>query len=83
MSDLTIGRIVRYKPTPQEQLKITGLGCTEQKELPAIVVAVEQKTANLKVLLDGTENLYVKEIGEGKKEGQWSWPPVTTSKKGK
>ncbi|MEM8506218.1 MAG: hypothetical protein AAF717_00250 [Bacteroidota bacterium] len=77
MSKLSIGRIVRYAPTEQEQLKITGMGCLAAKELPALVVETNGAKANLKVQLNGPGELFVKEVKEGKKPGTWQWPPVT------
>jgi hypothetical protein len=78
--DPTIGRIVVYTPTEKEQQQIAGRGSTPQKQVPAIIVAVEKKTVNLKVFCDGPETLYASKVEEGKKEGQWSWPVIEKSK---
>ncbi|PIB28896.1 hypothetical protein BFP77_08240 [Maribacter sp. 4U21] len=72
----TIGRVVVYTPTKAENDKIKGLGSNPQKEVPAIIVAVNEKDVNLKVLCDGADTLYASNVSEGKKEGQWKWPVI-------
>lgn len=44
-------------------------------EFPAVVVKVAESGVNLKVLLDGNDNLWARGIGEGDGAGQWHWPP--------
>ena len=42
----------------------------------AIVVGIAANgNPNLKVLLDGTDVLWVPDAGAGHADGQWSWPP--------
>jgi len=78
--DPTIGRIVVYTPTEKEQQQITGVGSTPQKQVPAIIVAVDKKTVNLQVFCDGPDCRYVPNVEEGKKAGQWAWPVIEKSK---
>ncbi|MFF8817848.1 hypothetical protein ACF07D_07615 [Leucobacter sp. NPDC015123] len=42
----------------------------------AIIVGIAVSgNPNLKVLLDGTDVLWVPDAGAGHADGQWSWPP--------
>lgn len=83
MSKPTIGRIVHYQTTAQDQ-KLIGEhpSCTNQEKLPAIIVAVnEDETVNLNILCDGPRSHFAKGVKEGKKEGQYSWPEVPKADK--
>lgn len=77
----TLGRTVIYKTTEKERefMKIKN-SCNEQKELPAVIVAVWGDTptsaVNIKVLLDGTEDLWKTSVCVGENEGSWHWPVV-------
>lgn len=71
----TIGRIVIYRPTHDDKIKMTYIRCNVQDELPAIISAVnEDRTVNLKVLLDGKGDMHREAVKEGEEDGQWSWP---------
>lgn len=80
MNKPTVGRIVMYNTTEQDRAKMKALsclgkGCNEQKQLPAIIVAVwGPECVNLKVMLDGHGDLWKTSAGMGDHEGGWSWP---------
>ncbi len=73
MSNLSIGRIVRYRPTSKEQCACSeNPYATAREELPAIIVSVNpDETVNLKVFQDSTTDLHVKNIKEGDDPGQY------------
>ena len=46
---------------------------------PAVITKVWTDTCvNLKVLVDGQENLWVTSVTQGDAERQWQWPPRVT-----
>ena len=69
----TIGRIVIYHCDEEQKDKMNNY----QEDAPAVITAVwGDERVNLKVLLDGEENLWVTSacLGTGKRE--WSWPEI-------
>jgi len=76
----TIGRVVIYKPTAAQIVKMANApNCNTADFLPATVVAVwGPTTVNLKVHLDGEGDLWVTSASEGTLEGQWMWPIMAT-----
>jgi len=73
MSKTQIGTVVIYKTTKEDREKLKAKkACNESKELPAIIVSVYGDTANLKVLLDGTGELWKTSIEQGHDEGYWN-----------
>lgn len=74
----TIGRVVNYRTTEKERMKMEISGdCNVQSVLPATVVAVwSPTTVNLKVHLDGNGDMWVTSSQEGTLEGQWEWPKI-------
>lgn len=80
----TIGRVVIYNTTKEEQEKMrsaTNPGCNVHEKLPATVVAVwTEETVNLQVLLDGKINgestIWKTSASKGDGEGQWNWPVI-------
>lgn len=76
----TIGRIVIYKTTKEQQdiMRVTP-DCNVQEELPGMIVAVwgseETSTVNLKVALDGAlSEFWVTSAPWGDEPGQCHWP---------
>jgi hypothetical protein len=70
----TIGRIVQYRPTEKERELWVVQGSNDQKELPAVIVAVWSDTVvNLKVMKDGSGDVWQTSIEQGEGEGQWDW----------
>lgn len=76
----TLGRIVLYKPTAAQIVKMANApNCNTSELLPAIVVAVwSPTTVNLKVHLDGEGDLWATSAQQGTLEGQWMWPIIET-----
>jgi hypothetical protein len=85
----TIGRIVIYNTTQQEQEALTVLGNNTSKQLPAVIVAVwgesEQSAVNLKVMVDGKgADIWKTSLSASEekdedgnlKEGSWHWPVI-------
>lgn len=77
----TIGRVVIYQTTKEEQDKMRAMtNCNVQEELPAIVVAVwgndENAAINLNVQLDGEGSLWVTSALRGNQPGEWNWPVI-------
>ncbi len=78
----SIGRIVIYKTTEKEREGLKAMGCyNEQKELPAVIVAVwgdtPQAAVNLKVAVDGSiPDLWKTSVNVGENEGSWHWPVI-------
>ena len=76
----TIGRVVVYKTTEQDQSLMkakseTDGRCNVQEELPAVIVAVwSDECVNLKVNLDGDGEIWKTSINNGNEQGQWNWP---------
>ena len=69
----TIGSVVIYHCSEEQKEKMNNY----QDFAPAIVTAVWGDTCvNLKVLLDGTENLWVTSAQLGDEEYQWNWPKM-------
>ncbi len=82
----TIGRIVIYVLTEQDAERVNALprascnGASAGDEYPAVVVrAWSATTVNLKVLLDGTPDLWATSRLEGATPGTWHWPPRVTA----
>ncbi len=81
----TIGRVVVYKTTESERDTMDkSNSCNVQEQLPATVVAVHGETCvNLNVQLDGQLNgnsiHWVLSSNMGKKEGEWTWPEITSA----
>ncbi len=71
----TIGRIVRYRPSPQDP---PGVLHNDPEFLPAIVTRVypdpESGVVNLKVFCDGPGIVHLNDVGEGDEPGKWQWP---------
>ena len=85
MNKLAIGRIVILKLSSyqKEELRVAAHLRGEKQpnpnngadEAPAIVVRAWSDTcANLNVLCDGKDTLWVTSAVEGDGEGQWHWP---------
>lgn len=77
----TIGRVVIYNTTAEEQYGMRALGNNIQEKLPAIIVAVwgdsDDACINAKVLIDGIHpDLWKTSINRGDEPGQWNWPVV-------
>lgn len=69
----TIGRVVVYHCNPDEKEKMNNF----QETAPAIITAVWSDTCvNLKVILDGENNLWKTSAPLGELENQWSWPVI-------
>jgi hypothetical protein len=68
----TIGRIVIYHLDEEQAEKINNY----QSQAPAIITSVHGELVNLKVLLDGENNLWATSRQEGTEEGKWSWPVI-------
>lgn len=89
----TIGRIVHYKLSATDALRIngnwrkgdgTGNASAEGDVVPLIIVRVwpdEFGTGvagvNGQAILDGNDTLWVTSAKEGTEPGTWSWPPRT------
>lgn len=71
----TIGRIVIYQPTYEENERLKETG-NQSDELPAIVVAVwDGDLVNLKVFTDGVgPELWKPSVSQGNEPGNWHWP---------
>lgn len=55
-----------------------GNPVSENDIFPAVIIRVGENgedTVNLKVLLDGSDNLWVKNAYQGQEGGQWDWMP--------
>ena len=74
----TIGRVVIYHTTKDQRTDMENKPyCNEQVYLPAIIVAVWSDTCvNLKVFLDGMEDLWVNSSMQGDEEMEWNWPVI-------
>jgi hypothetical protein len=69
----TIGRMVVYHCSQDEKEKMNNY----QETAPAIITAVWSDTCvNLKVILDGENNLWKTSAPLGEAEMQWSWPVI-------
>ena len=69
-----IGQIVVYKPTQEDKnyMSNTNTICNKQDLLPAIIVAVWSETSvNLKVIMDGVQDLWKTSVPLGNGEGNW------------
>lgn len=80
----TIGRIVIYKTTEDDRVKMRSVsqqfGCNVQDELPAIITAVwSDDCVNLKVMADGNLELWVTSVLKGDQPLNWNWPTVARS----
>lgn len=73
----TIGRIVIYNTTAEQQIEFSHNG-NSSKKLPAIITAVFNDTqVNLKVIVDGMAHDYwVTTVDQGDNERQWNWPVI-------
>jgi hypothetical protein len=75
---VSVGRIVHYRPTPEQGDLWTkdGNPITEETVLPAIVVAVwDDNKVNMRVFTDGSSMPWVTSVEEGEARGSWGWPP--------
>lgn len=74
----TIGRIVIYKTTKEEQKAMQDSGKQNvQEQLPAIIVAVwANSVVNLKVVLDGVGELWKTSTPRGEGAGSWDFPII-------
>lgn len=83
---MSIGRIVLYTLSEQDATAITkrrsdtahvGNQVREGDVFPAVIARVWEAahSANLKVLLDGTDDYWATSVSEGDKPRSWSWPP--------
>ena len=52
-----------------------GNYAVEGQQFPMVVVAANEASVNGRVFLDGTDVLWVRDVKEGTKPGQWQWPP--------
>ena len=69
----TIGRIVIYHCDKDEKENMNN----QQETAPAIITAVwGDECVNLKVILDGENNLWKTSAPLGNSETQWSWPVI-------
>ena len=69
----TIGRIVTYHCDEEQKEKMNNF----QADAPAIITAVfGENLVNLKVLLDGEENLWMTSVSLGTGAHEWSWPEI-------
>jgi len=77
MKKLRVGMIVSYKTNAIDQSKMAEHRsvCNVREELPAVVVAVDEDTVNLKLILDGQGDHWVTSVYEGEEEGEWSLYP--------
>ncbi|WP_030747600.1 hypothetical protein [Streptomyces sp. NRRL F-5135] len=85
----TIGRIVHYrlKTTDVERIAsqrriypelAAGNLVNEGDAVPALIVRVWHGTlCNLRLILDGPDDLWVTSRPEGDTPGRWTWPPRT------
>jgi hypothetical protein len=73
----TIGRIVLYKPTTEENEKFYKDG-NKSETLPGIIVGVwGEDCVNIQLFTDTSKNFEWKtSILKGEEEGQWSWPAI-------
>jgi hypothetical protein len=68
----TIGRMVVYHCNKEEKEKNN-----HQETAPAIITAAWSDTCvNLKVILDGENDLWKTSVPLGDLENQWSWPVI-------
>lgn len=75
---VTIGRIVQYKTTKEDRIRLSESNKVNnaRNELPGIVVAVDEERVNLQVFLDGQDRtMWITNIKQGDKEGEWNWFP--------
>ena len=69
----SIGRMVVYHCDKDEKEKMNN----NQETAPAIITAVwGDECVNLKVILDGENNLWKTSAPLGELETQWSWPVI-------
>jgi len=75
-----VGMIVSYKTTEADQARMAEhrTVCNVKAELPAVVVNVDEdvngdEVVNLKVLLDGQGEIWVKDAAQGDEAGQWDF----------
>lgn len=72
----TIGRIVHYIPSEKEK-KIMAKTGNKSDLLPAIITAVwSDDCVNLKVICDGTQNMWITSAQKGTDENNWHWPEI-------
>ena len=78
MQEPTIGRIVIYRPTQEENYFLNIQNeCNLSNELPAIIVRAWNTTCvNLRVFVDGKTqyDLWKTSVIQGDEQGQWNWP---------
>lgn len=68
----TIGRVVIYSFVSKAEADVASNGAAE---VPAVIVRVWSDTCvNLKVLTDGTYDLWKTSVSLGDLPGQWRWP---------
>ncbi len=74
----TIGRIVVYHTTKEEQELMKSAQVNVQETLPAMIVAVWSDTVvNLKVFLDGNlADLWKTSSQKGNLNGEWDFPVI-------
>lgn len=77
MKKLRVGMIVNYRTNAIDQSKMAEHRsvCNVREELPAVVVAVNEDTVNLKLILDGQGDHWITSAYEGEEEGEWSFYP--------
>jgi hypothetical protein len=69
----TIGRIVTFHCDEKQREQLNNY----QHEAPAIITNVwSDQCVNLKVILDGKENIWETSVPFGTGEKQWSWPVI-------
>ena len=83
----SIGRIVHYTLSENDATAIAnrrkdfgvniGNAVREGDVFPAVIVRVFEAagSANLKVLLDGTDDFWAGSVSEGEGPRTWAWPP--------
>lgn len=66
-------------PEPTGHVAHFGNDLAGGEYYPAVVVRTNltPDTVNLKVLLDGTDDLWVRLVHEGDEPGTWAWPPLS------
>lgn len=75
----TLGRIVIYNTTEEDRIVFGKFG-NRQEKLPAIIVAIwSDDCVNLKVLGDGTQDLWITSVHLGTEEFSWNWPVINNN----
>jgi hypothetical protein len=70
----TIGRIVEYNMTPDDQNQAQG---SLVQKVPAVIVSVHNDTlVNLKVFTDGPTDFWLTSVVFGDEAGKWNWPEI-------